>query len=196
MSPGKDERADAVPGANEKVIAAGQQAMERIKRPTFNVKPDEAIFHDPNAETLRANQYRSGGWIHSPAQLELFANTDRRLTKMANQLGDPGNAVERVQALRVKETKLIYLWPTDKEDPNGIEVKRYDSAAMINLITLLGPANLTVEPGYKQRYEINFAEPGDHVYPALKIELERVVERRKTGEAKSGDSSDELEPAD
>jgi hypothetical protein len=179
----KQDPAESVP--RQDTIAAGQSAMERIKRPTFNVKPDEMILHDPTAETLRSNQYRSGGWLHGPAHLELFANTDRRLTKVANELGDPCEFVERVQAVRIKGTKLVYLWPTDKEDADGIEVKRYASSAWINLITLLGPANMTMETGYKHRYEINFAKPEDHVYPALKIDLGRVLERRKEGSTKS-----------
>lgn len=181
------------PSVTEKqVIAAGQQALERVKRPTFNFKPEEAIFHDPTAETLRANQYRSGGWLHSPAYLELFANTDRRLTKIANDLGDPCEFVERVQALRIKGTKLVYIWPTDKEDPDGIEVKRRKTG-YINLITLLGPANLSVETGYRQRYEITFSQPEDHVYPALKIDLGRVLERRKDSDSKSSPPSEEPE---
>ncbi len=178
----KKNQAQVPPAFNEQVVAAGQQALEKIKKPTINVKPDEAIYHDPQAEVLRANQYRSGGWLHGPAQLELFANTGKRLVKIQNELGDPGKVVHKVQALRVKGTKLIYIWPTDKEDATGLEVRLYDSTAWLNLITLLGPADLTVEPGVRERYEVNFSQPGDHVYPALKLDLGNRLDRRKAGE--------------
>ncbi len=173
----------------EQLAAAGelaiQQAVQAIRRPQF--RRSDLIPHDPHADVLRANQYASGGWLHSPAQLQLFANTDERLTQVAHQLGMMCREVKRVLAYRVPDEKVAYIFPTWDEDPEGIEVRRYGSATWINLITLLGPANLTVETGYRERYEVNLSRPDDAVYPALKLDMRRVLERRKTSDADDED---------
>ncbi len=181
----------------EEVAAAGetamQDAMNQIRQPRINSQ--DVIMYDPNAEVTKGNQYESGGWLHAPAHFELFANTDERLSRISAQLGAPVREVRRVRALRVKGTKLIYFWPTYDEDPNGIPVKRYDSSTWINFIKLLKPAGLAVETGHKERYHVYYAEPTDHVYPALKLDLSLMQERQREEHKSKSKSQQTDKPA-
>jgi hypothetical protein len=98
-----------------------------------------------------------GGWLYSPANFELMVLGDKRLIKVARALGAAVNRVDKVRAARPKNTKLVFITPTDDEDPDGIPVIKKGAHAWINLVELLTPLKLTVPMGQKQYFRVDFA---------------------------------------
>lgn len=173
------------------IAAAAQQAIAQAKQRTLSdVTEEDFIWNDPEAEVVRGNQYHSDMWLHGPGNIELMASAYKMLLK-ANKT--PITTVEKVRVARVRDTQYIIIKPTSPADPNGIEVKMYDSSAWINAITVLGPAKLTARTGYRDRFVVE-AAPDD--FPgalALLIHLGKRVERVFEGSKKnaSGDTGSE-----
>lgn len=138
---------------------------------------DELIFNNQQAELLNRNQYESGGWLHSPANLQLFARSVKQLVGLNRALSIDEKWVPYVRAARPKGKDIVYIYPTDEHDPNKIDVHKRDGNAWINLRSLLEPSHHTVELGYRVRYEI-VAVNDSPVGPALKLDLAKEVERR------------------
>lgn len=162
----------------EKVSARARE--ETLRQAATYQSNSEIIWNNPKESVIKGLQYRSQSWVHSPARLQLMSNSDKRLTKVAEERGMTDKRVERVRVARVRGQKIIYVVPTDREDvENGIEVKRAGSSAFIDIITVLDPAGLTVEMGYKERYDVQYV-PAEKspVGPALMIDLSLPLERR------------------
>lgn len=145
----------------------------------LKVTADDLVGPNPESEVIKGGAHRSGGWLHAPAHLELFAAADRRLTRVANWAGMTVRQVERVHARMVRNTKLVVLQAASPDDLTAIPVNRYDtSSAWINLIQLLGEAGLVVATGYREKYDVAFVPRGSALWPGLVIDLGQPLERR------------------
>lgn len=188
------------PARAEKMMQAAAAAKEEIlNRSTVDallqVAPEDIIHHNPEAEVVKGTAHRSGGWLHAPAHLELFAAADRRLTRVANWAGLNVKRVERVHPKLVKGTKLLILQPAASEDLTALPVHRYagSSSIWVNLIHLLGDAGLALETGYRERYHAAYVPKDSPLWPGLVIDLSQPQERRIERDFKK--RKDPAEPA-
>jgi hypothetical protein len=163
---------EAAAAAKDEVLS--KKATEAL----LNLKEEELISADADAEVIKGNAKRPGCWIHSPAMVELFAAADKRLTRVANWAGMSAKQVAKVHARLVKGTKLVLITPAPVEDLTAIPVHRYGSSAVFNLVNLLGEAGLTVATGYRERYDVAYVPKESPAWPALVIDLSQQKERR------------------
>ena len=147
----------------------------------------ELVYNSKATELINRNQYTNGGWLHSPAQLELFARSIKFLIKLNRARGIDANWVPYVRAARLKGEDIVYVWPTDEKDEDKIEVRPRSAHAWINIRSLLEPSFHTVEQGYRVRYEI-VADDKSPVGPALKFDLSKPLERKRQPPSKQGKS--------
>ncbi|MDB4897902.1 MAG: hypothetical protein JWN15_4164 [Firmicutes bacterium] len=165
------------------IAAAAQQSVEQAKHNALShVTEDDLIWNDPETEVVKGNQYHSDLWVHGPANIELMASAYKMLLKTNKSLT---NQVAKVRVARVRDTKYIIIKPTSPTDPNGIEVKQYQSSAWINAITVLGPAKLTVRTGYRERFVVENAPDDFPGAPCLLVHLGKRVERLFEGSKKA-----------
>lgn len=144
----------------------------------LNTRPEELISANREAEVIKGNANRSGCWITSPGKVEFFAAADRRLTRVAEWDTINVRQVEKVHAHLVPNSKLVIIKAARESDLTAIPVSRYGSSAMFNLITLLAEHNLTVQTGYKERYDVAYVPRESPLWPALVIDLDDPQERR------------------
>lgn len=165
----------------------------------LNLQPEDLIEPDPDAEIIKGNANNPGAWGHGPAQFELNAAADRRLAKCADKGGLGGNLVHRVHVTLIKDTKMVALRPAGPNDLTALEVKRFhgQSSAWVNLITLLAPAGLTIESGYRELFYTAYIPEGSKLWPGIFIDLGRPLKRRvepvsvAEGEGEDPDSENE-----
>lgn len=164
---------------------AGEAAMKRVlgqstKEILKNVTLADLIAPNAKSDAVKGNANEPGGWLHAPANLELFASADRGLTTVGNLDNIPGKQMERAMAWLVPGTHLLILKGAKAKDLSALPVNRWASAsgAWINLFTLLADAGLTVETGWRERYDIAYVEEDSPLYPALVMDLSQPVERR------------------
>jgi len=191
------------PALVEQVKLAAAAAKEDVlSRRTLdallNLSPADIIRRDPDSEVIKGNAHRPGGWLHAPANLELFAACDRRLTQVAGWATLNIKRVEKVTPVLVKGTKLLVIQAAATDDLTAVPVNRYagTSSIWMNLVDLLSDAGLTVETGYRERFEVAYVPKGSLLWPGLVIDLSQSKERRvesgykkKKGEAGSTDAT-------
>lgn len=155
----------------------------------------EKDLRGPNkeAETLKGTTTTPGVWVYSPATFKFSALASRRLTKCARWSGKTDTQVTRVHARFVGETNTVLIKPADPLDVTAFEVAYYSSASggVVNLYDLLGPANSTVETGYRQRYDVHLVPKGSPLWPGLVINLGESQERKVDVKKKKGEGSAE-----
>jgi len=162
------------PGRGQSPIQqAAAAAMQEVLSKTtldalLNTSPAEVIKPTPEAETVKGSANRPGGWLYGPAQFGLFANADKRLTRLSAIEGRPLKQVEKVQPELIKGRTVLILRTAPAEDLTAIPVRRYpgQSGAWINLYSLPGPAGLTVQTGYRELYDIAWVPKESPFWPA------------------------------
>lgn len=165
--------------ASEQAAAALAKVVDEVvSRRVTGATENAIIWHDEVTEVLRGNQYASGGWVHSPATIQIFKATESRLDKLGVKYNLPEAQVTRVRACRIAGTKKIYIIPAAANDDTALEVIRNLKGAWINLYKLLVPGKLGVPSGYKERYDI-IEEDDSPVGPALLLDMSNRKERRK-----------------
>lgn len=191
---------DAPGPAPRDLIAAAAAAKEEVLSKTtlealINARPETLIAPNIDGEQRRGNANRSGGWLHSPAHLELFAVADQRLTRIATEGEVTRKKVERVHCRLIPGTKLVIIKPAAANDLTALPVTRYakSSSAWINLISLLEGPGLAVETGYRERYDAAYIPEASPLAPGLVIDLSRTLERRTEPAKKSSKSSAQKE---
>jgi hypothetical protein len=176
---------DALKRATDAVAAAKDVVLNKSALDALmNTKPEDLIAPDSDAEVIKGRAKRSGCWAHSPAMLDLFAAADKRLTRVANWAGMNVKRVEKVHARLIPGTKLVIIKAAPVEDLTAIPVNRYGTAVTINLISLLAEHGLTVETGYRERYDVAYIPRESPHWPGLVIDLTDVKERRLESESK------------
>jgi hypothetical protein len=170
--------------AAKQIAATGEDAIEQVRQKTrprsmAHLTVDDFIMNDPEEEVVKGSERGSGGWLHSPAHLELFTAADRRLTKVAARRGKVVKEVSKVRASLRKGSKELFIWPADDaDDLSAIPVNRWESPAWINLISLLGSRQLSVRSGYRELHAIEYAPDDCPLGPCLMIDLGKIIERR------------------
>jgi len=185
-----DPKAPKTPEEIQKDMASAME--ETLSKFTvdalMNVKPEDLVSANPEAEVVKGTALKSCGYLHSPAMFELLAVADRRFTKVGNLAGIPGKKMERADARWIKGTKLIVIKAAPGTDLSATPVNRYtgSSSAWINLVSLLAELGLTVETGYREKYDVAFVPKGSPLWPGLVIDLGksqgRSLEAKKKGE--------------
>jgi hypothetical protein len=178
-------------------VSGGKQPQEilqdRMREALMKATPLDLIGRNPDAEIIKGGAYPSSSWFHYPGKCQLTAYADRRLTKVANLSGIHVKKVSRVHAHLIKGTKIIVLRAAPAEDETAFEVSRYTQGygCWINLVDLLSEANLLVDPGYRERYRVNFVPEGSPLWPGLAINLDEHVKRLRESEPDEEESADQ-----
>ncbi len=163
--------------ATVKEEVLGKGALDAL----LNASIGDVIGYDPETEVVKGGAHRSAGWLHAPAHLQLLAVAERRLTRVAQLAGQTTRKVEKVHPKLIKGTKLLVIQVASPDDLTAVPVNRYagSSAAWINLLQLLGGVGLTVETGYRERFDVAYVPKGSLLWPGLVIDLSQPRERRR-----------------
>lgn len=153
----------------EQLVAASQQQGDG---------EEELVWADQEAMVVTGTAKGMKGWYHYPAHLELLAMSDDLLTQAARLCGIECDFVEWVRVARVKGKRIVYAVPLAKWVEDAIQVTRVGSSAFINLIQLMGPANLKAPKGYRTLHEVELAKDKAGSPAALKIDLKRVLDKK------------------
>lgn len=135
------------------------------------------IMNSYSAEVVKRNQKESSAWMHAAANLQLLRIAALRLDQIGRKR-DKLPLVKHVRAGLVEGTRRVVIFPTPATDPDAIPVSYYRGSAWINLISLLGPAGIMVEPGTRELYAVGISDESSPYGPALEINLDRMLERR------------------
>ena len=134
---------------------------------------------------IKGNQKRPGCWLVGPATMTLFKSTDHHLLKVAALRELHVGEVQKVRLLRELGSKLIHIIPTHELDIDGLDINRHKGKIWVNIIDFLAEDHLTVEYGYKERYDLVLA-PTSKVGPCLLLDLTRMLERKLAFRQKKG----------
>lgn len=186
--------------APAEVIQAGEIAKEdtlakHLVDILMNTDPAHLIRPTATAERVKGNSYRTGCWGHAPAMFQFFANTDRRLTRVARMAGINVTRVERIHASLIPYTRLILIQAAPLEDLSATRVTRYNNCSWANLFDLLAEANLTLETGYKTRFDVAYVPKGSKLWPGLLIDLDQPLERKVETSGKKKKTTNSEAPA-
>lgn len=174
-----------------KIVQAAAAAKEevlskRVLDLVMNADPDKLTSATETAELSKGNTNGAVCDIHSPANVELFAVACKKLNRAARLDGLNATQVERVHAKLIPGSRVIVIKAASKDDTTAYRVNRYDgsSAAWINLFPLLAQEGLTLESGYKTRFDVLFIPQGSKLWPGLIIDLDQPLERSLESSAK------------
>ncbi|HEY3365777.1 MAG TPA: hypothetical protein VGK74_12040, partial [Symbiobacteriaceae bacterium] len=119
-------------------------------------------------------------WVHAPAVVQLSALAYTRLGNVAAMAGLKVKVVPKVQAKIIGKAKVLLLRAAADTDRTAYEVHRYTRSAggWVNLFELLGSYGLTVETGYRERFDVLYVPKGSPLWPGLMIDLGAPTERR------------------
>lgn len=163
------------------------EALDRVKqrkfRPIIN-DPDLIVNTKGKQEVLKGNKKAAFFWMHSPARLQMNATAKQRAIKLSELMGESVTDITHIRAAVKKGTKTVFIFLTDSDDPEGIELTKNRRGAWANLIEILGPLKLTVEPDHQKSFRVEFSEKTDAVWPALKFDMDKVEESRLTARAR------------
>ena len=191
MSVSRKLDAELVKRMMEAVAAAKHEVLQKSALDALmNTKPEDLIGPDEDPEVIKGNARRSGCWVHSPAMVDLFAAADKRLTRVAAWADIKVKRVERVHARLVPGTKLVVLKGARADDLSALPVNRNGTTVTINLITLLSENGLTIETGYRERFEIAYIPKESPLWPGLFFDLGDAKERRKASAKKAAAQTD------
>ena len=184
-------------------VAAGAQGVnETLKRSMYdalmNTTWDQTISDEQYAEFRKGNEVEACVWLHGPAQLQVLALADRRLTNAANTMNlekTPLEYVEKVHGRLIPGTPYFVIRPARKGDLSATKVKRYesDSSAWVNFINVLGPTQFRVESGWKERFAVANIPKGSPLGDGIVIDLSAPLERRVARKSKDEESEGEKE---
>jgi hypothetical protein len=181
-----------IPEDSDKQAAeAAQEAQQKFNRygSMAHLSIDDFTPNNPDAEYIKGRQKPSGGWLHAPAQLELFKAARTRLNKLAMRRDLKTRRVRRVRAFLQKGTTLAFLFPAEDDDLAAIDIKSWGgSAGWINLVSLLGPEELMLPTGIKKRFFIEYAPADCPLGPSLMFDLSNPTTIK--GDAPAAKSSD------
>jgi hypothetical protein len=179
------EKKKAEPAQAQEIAAAGEAAMEEVLTQStvdalMKATPADLVKANPEAEVRKNTEKRSTAWMHAPGNLELLTVAGKRLTRVAKWMGWSAKQVTHLQAEVLKGTRILIIKPAPETDRTAYEIKRYGSefSGWANIWPLLAEAGLTVESGYKEKYEVNYIPQGSALWPGLVIDMGQRKERR------------------
>lgn len=167
-------------------------------------QPDPISSRKPKVVKKTGRRYRetrtlkgSKCWITAPGNTELLKKAVVNLLLVGEMNGRSDLAIEGVAAVAVPETRQVYLWPVDKEDPLGYEVSRVGSFLRVNLGPLLEDASMALPVRHKERFALSIVlkeETPDDVPNALCLDL-NTPEEVQVKPLKSKSKSNETQPS-
>jgi hypothetical protein len=181
-------REDAAKEVAAAAQEAGQKAMESVNQQhsMAHLTMDDLQANDPNAEYVKGNEKESGGWYHAPAHLEIFKAAQKRLNRLAKLRRMNVKRVTRLRAFMIKNSTTVLLVPAEDDDLAAIEMKWYGAtSAWVNLITLLGPEELTLSPGVKQLFHLEYAPKDGPAGLCLMFDLSNPIATKSEPTGKS-----------
>ncbi|MFZ5816234.1 MAG: hypothetical protein ACOY93_13210 [Bacillota bacterium] len=69
--------------------------------------------------------------------------------------------VRQIAAVVDIETRIVYLWPCDQDDPDGFEATVTPSWIRVNLGPLLEEAKLALPVRHRERFRVNLAKESE-----------------------------------
>jgi hypothetical protein len=145
-----------------------------VRKPMLQpqINDPNLIFNGQKIGEVQTGSHRDpGGWMFSPANYVFNTLGYGRLLGVSERLGAPVNEVTNVRAAVQPGTKLLFIWPAADSDPKRITVKEHHDGFAVNLREILIQTKLRVPAGYKRFFRAEYAEEGDGVVPAIKIDL-------------------------
>lgn len=147
-------------------------------------------------ERVRTNAFRrhrvtrafkgSECWVISPGNTQCLRKAEWDLGVVAGM-----NGLDMLEAARVRVAesgdRKVYMWPTHKEDPEGIELKRIGKNLWANLGPFLEEGNLALPVNTKERFRLVIvpeAETPVGVPNALCFDLNNPIERKTINRSK------------
>jgi len=176
-TPGPEEQNQVAAGAAPPMTETPRKsALDALLNPNFA----DIIEPNPDREVVKGKARPANVVIHGPAQLEFSAISDNRLTRCAGPEHLEAKKVQRVYPKYLKSGKVIIIKPAPKTDLDATPVNRYPGAsgAWINVITMLSEAGMTVESGWRERYDVGIIPKESPFFPGLYIDLGKRKERR------------------
>lgn len=113
-------------------------------------------------------------YVISPGNTECLKKAVINLQTVGEMNGRTDLEVTNVGAVVVPETRKVYLWPVDKDDPEGFKATVTQSWLRINLGPLLEEAKLALPVRHKERFQMVIVpepETPDDVPNALCFDL-------------------------
>ncbi|HYF75968.1 MAG TPA: hypothetical protein VD973_02460 [Symbiobacteriaceae bacterium] len=157
--------------------------VKRTGRPVIN--DSNMVLNTKGTQEIRKGMTKPASVrLEGPAMALLTRLGDRRLSKTVASMGRQVNRVHKVRASVKPGTKIVFMWETDEEDNNGILVHRSGSTTSINLADVLIPLHLSIDSGHYETFALEFSEPTDAVYPALKFDMSKKIDSGLTSEEK------------
>lgn len=192
---GEPAKPELTPAAKVRAEEIGAAAMKEVLSKSvmdifLNLKPEDILAPDPDAEIIKGNAHQPAAWAHAPAHYEFNAASDNRLLRCAKLAGIPGNQVQRVHANLIRGTDMVVVRPADPNDTTALPVNRYagNTSAWVNLITLLAQYGLTIDTGYKELYYTMYVPKGSPLWPGIFMNVGKYVKRRKESNVAEGES--------
>ncbi|MDF2627066.1 MAG: hypothetical protein K0R39_897 [Symbiobacteriaceae bacterium] len=187
QQPAKTRIPENMTKAHNEAVAKMEALMEQVKltgRPVIKDLSQGIMNTKGVKEILKGNARPSYITIEGPAFGRINKLGDRRLAKTVEMLGRKVKWVYKVRAMIQKGTQTVFVWEAEENDPQGIDVKRSGNYATINLDELMISEQMQVQSGHYEKYKLEFSEPDDLVYPALKFDMSQKVESGLTSEEK------------
>ncbi|HEY3367188.1 MAG TPA: hypothetical protein VGK74_19200 [Symbiobacteriaceae bacterium] len=180
----------------EKLEEAAKAALDevikkRVMDLVMNATEDDLQGPDQSAEPAKGNTLEATCWVHGPAVVQLSALSYTRLRKIAELDRLKVKDVPKVTAKFIGDTKVLIIRAAAETDRTAYEVHRYKRTAggWFNLFELLGSHGLTVESGYRERFDVLYVPKGSPLWPGLLIDLGAPKERRLEKKKKKSDSA-------
>lgn len=186
--PSPDAQVTQPPAGNQvqqpSVIASREVLHQHIIDAFMNVNPATLIKPKLETEAVKGNAKPAGGWLHSPAHWQFYAAVEKRLIQCAKLDRKQMTRIERVHISLIPGTQLMTIKAADSQDMTAIAVTRPSGSGFwVNAFNLLGDAELTVEPGFRQRYTAHNIPQGSPLWPGLFIDISQPLERRTEPES-------------
>lgn len=110
----------------------------------------------------------------TPFYADIFRVTEWGLLKVAEQRGLKLLEVSKIRIANLEGDSRVFVYPTKKSDPEGIEVTRKNGRTRANLGPQLTQWGLALPRGHKEWFHLKHADsPESPVGPALYFDLEK-----------------------
>lgn len=118
----------------------------------------------------------------SPFNAELFKVTLWELLKVAEKRGQKLLELTKIRIANIEGESRVWLYPTEKSDPFGIEIAYQNVKARVNLGPQLTKWGLALPRHHKEWFHLIYADsPESPVGPALYFDLDKPYKIKLTG---------------
>jgi hypothetical protein len=134
-------------------------------------QPDDLVTNKKKPLRRVTRAYKAAGiWGFPPALYKFFVTAMWMLQDLVAlrqvNLGSFAT-VTRVRVAKRKSESRVYIYPTDWDDPEGIEITGRKGDRRINMYDFAAEAGILLEPGTAYQFQVTFAGDDSPVGPAL-----------------------------